>query len=646
MSRRIAMISDHASPLAVLGGVDAGGQNVYVSHVARRLAAAGDRVDVFTRRDDPDLPEIVPLAPGVRVIHVPAGPPEPIPKEDLLPSMDAFTAWMRRRLRGSRGYDVVHANFFLSGLVAAELKTALGTPFVITFHALGRVRRQFQGDADRFPEERFAIEDRIVAEADRIVAECPQDEEDLIRLYNADPARISIVPCGFDPAELAPMSRPLARLELGLDPTERILLQLGRMVPRKGVDTAIRAVARLEAEHGIRARLLIVGGPDRVPDLAAAPELGRLAAIAREEGVEDRVTFVGRRDREELGLYYNAADIFVSTPWYEPFGITPLEAMACGTPVIGSAVGGIKFSVRDGETGYLVPPNDPSAVAERVAHLYSHPKLLSVLGRQAVRRVRDLFTWERVANGLAAVFEEVLLDDRLARTDAGEGLATIDRRFDDAIEVLAQARRRLRASVLEAADEVCRAVAHDGTVLVAGIGASQLDAQRMVAALLGPGRSGGGASPGRLERPGLRALALGGAAPAATPSTTADGLARDVAALGRSGDLLVLFAPSGRSPELVAAVGAARARGVRSLAVLGVDGGDLEHAADRVVLVPSADPQGIQEAHAVIVHLLVELTETRLSAAGWFAPREAAPSARAAPQTTDEALAVGVEANR
>jgi glycosyltransferase involved in cell wall biosynthesis len=228
VTRRIAMISDHASPLATLGGVDAGGQNVYVAQVARHLAAVGARVDVFTRREDPDVAETVELAPNVNVIHVPAGPPEPIAKERLLPFMPAFTRWMVDRLGQRRDYDLAHANFFYSGLVAAELKAALNLPYVVTFHALGRIRRQFHGAADAFPDERFAIEDRIVADADRILAECPQDEEDLIRLYNADPSRITIVPCGFDPAEFEPMSRPLARLDLGLDPTERILLQLGR----------------------------------------------------------------------------------------------------------------------------------------------------------------------------------------------------------------------------------------------------------------------------------------------------------------------------------------------------------------------------------------------------------------------------------
>jgi D-inositol-3-phosphate glycosyltransferase len=409
MTRRIAMISEHASPLAVLGGVDAGGQNVYVAHVARQLAAAGDRVDVYTRRDGPEPADVVELAPGVRVIHVPAGPPNAVPKEELLPYMAEFRDWMIRDwVRNGRRYDLVHAHFFLSGLVAADLKERLDVPFAITFHALGRVRRQFQGANDTFPTERFAIEQRVAAEADRIIAECPQDREDLIRLYDADPARISIVPCGFDPDEFSPRNRVAARRELDLDPDEPIVLQLGRIVPRKGVDTVIRGVGSLRREHDLDARLLIVGGSAREPDLAGDPEMARLAAIARDEGIADRVTFVGRRDRSELATFYAAADVFVSTPWYEPFGITPVEAMACGTPVIGSDVGGIKFTVRDAETGYLVPSNDPAALADRIARIVGDPAIRLRLSTQAIRRANELFTWRHVTHQVGAIYDEII----------------------------------------------------------------------------------------------------------------------------------------------------------------------------------------------------------------------------------------------
>ncbi len=251
-----------------------------------------------------------------------------------------------------------------------------------------------------------------------MIAECPQDEADLIRLYRADPARIQMIPCGFDPAEFVPVDKRDARLALGLEPDERIILQLGRMVPRKGVDNVVRGLSRLRHDHGIAARLLIVGGESRDPDPALTPEIGRLWTIAAAEGVADAVTFVGSRGRSELLAYYAAADVFVTTPWYEPFGITPVEAMACGTPVIGSAVGGIKFTVRDGATGFLVPPNDPHALAERLAQLYRDPELLRQFGRRAVRRARSLFTWRHVARLVAKLYEDVTAARRPARRRA------------------------------------------------------------------------------------------------------------------------------------------------------------------------------------------------------------------------------------
>ena len=403
---RIAMISEHASPLAGLGGADGGGQNVYVAHVARRLARRGHYVEVLTRRDHPDLPTVQHWRDGVRIVHIPAGPPERRPKEQLLPLMKEFTQYALHRARRV-GYDIVHAHFFMSALVGAELKKALGIPLVVTFHALGRVRRLHQGGADAFPEERLAIEDRVVAEADRIIAECPQDREDLLQLYKAERERIRIIPCGFDPREFGPGDKTQARALLGLPPKEFIILQLGRMVPRKGVDNVIRGVARLRQAHGIRARLLIVGGESCNPDPALTPEIGRLCDIAESEGVADLITFTGSRERGELRSYYTAADVFVTTPWYEPFGITPVEAMACGTPVIGAAVGGIKATVRDGVTGYLVPPKDPDALAARLAYLAERPHILQEFGAQALRRARSLYTWQRIGKAIESLYLSV-----------------------------------------------------------------------------------------------------------------------------------------------------------------------------------------------------------------------------------------------
>lgn len=408
MSRRIALISEHASPLSALGGVDSGGQNVYVAQVSRHLARQGYRVDVFTRRDDPSLPTVVDMGQGLRVIHVDAGPACFVPKEELLSTMDAFTAWMLDFILGQGGYELVHANFFMSGLVAMRLKQVLGTPFAVTFHALGLVRLMHQGGVDRFPRERPRIESQVMGAADALIAECPQDEDDQTNLYGADPRKIHIVPCGFDSAELWPIQRNAARRHLSIDPADRLVVQVGRMVPRKGVDTAIEGFARLVHQHNTPARMFVVGGESDIADPDATPEIGRLQQVAAQEQVADRVVFTGRRDRRWLRYFYSAADVFVSTPWYEPFGITPIEAMACGTPVIGSNVGGIKYTVQHGRTGFLVPPNDPDAVGLRLAQIYQRPSLLDAMRRRSIRRANQLFTWQRVAAELANVFERVL----------------------------------------------------------------------------------------------------------------------------------------------------------------------------------------------------------------------------------------------
>ncbi|RZJ10481.1 MAG: glycosyltransferase family 1 protein [Rubrivivax sp.] len=422
---RVAIISEHASPLASQGSVDAGGQNVYVIHVAQALARLGHHVDVLTRRDQRSLPTAVDMRPGVRVLHIDAGPPEFVPKENLLQHMKAFGTETLRLMRRSLPYDVVHGNFFMSGLVGLRLQRQLNIPLVQTFHALGAVRRLHQKEADRFPADRIDLECRIAREADCVIAECPQDAEDLVRHCGAQPHRIAQVPCGVDLQQFAPGDKLAARARLGLDPHEFIVLQLGRLVPRKGIDNVIRATGRL-GDAGRPWRLLVVGGESREPDETSTPEIGRLRRVAAVEGITGRVSFIGRRDRHELKDYYQAADVFVTTPWYEPFGITPLEAMACGTPVIGSAVGGIQHTVVDGLTGYLVPPNDPQALAQRLEDLRGVADLGRLMGRAGRVRVCREFTWESAADKLERVYNQVAQQRRI-RT-AGTGLRLLPQR--------------------------------------------------------------------------------------------------------------------------------------------------------------------------------------------------------------------------
>lgn len=410
---KVALISEHASPLALAGGVDSGGQNIYVANVALQLAKLGHAVDVFTRRESTTVPGLVGMAANVRVVQVPAGPAKVLPKEALLPHMGEFADWLRKFFvqehhRG-RPYGVMHANFFMSGWAAMLVRKATGTPLVTTFHALGKVRRLHQGADDGFPDERFGIEAALARESDRVVAECPQDLDDIVGLYKGDASRIAIVPCGFSEHEFFPVGRGAARAALGWRTDEFTVLQLGRLVPRKGIDNVIRGVAALRRRHGQRARLCIVGGNSDAPDERTTPEIGRLRRIAREEGIEESVQFVGRRGRGVLRQFYCASDVFVTTPWYEPFGITPVEAMACARPVIGSDVGGIRTTVVDGETGYLVPSRDPDALAGRLLELIVDPPRARAFGEAGRVRALQSYTWAKVARDLADVYRQAIV---------------------------------------------------------------------------------------------------------------------------------------------------------------------------------------------------------------------------------------------
>lgn len=417
MKKRIAFISEHASPLATLGGVDSGGQNVYVAEVSSHLASMGFEVDVYTRRDQPNLSTIVNWKPGLRVIHTDAGPPEFVEKEKLLGHMNEFANWMIRFISDQKlAYNVVHANFFMSAYVAMVLKEELGLPYCVTFHALGLVRRAHQKEMDKFPAERFRIEGAAIRNADAVIAECPQDRADLIHYYNADYRRIHIVPCGCNLAEFHPVNKLAARREIGFDTDELILLQLGRMVPRKGVENVIRAAALLKGK--LRSlRVLIVGGESDEPDEEITPEIGRLKAIAGKLDILPEISFVGRKQREELKYYYSASDIFITTPWYEPFGITPLEAMSCGIPVIGAKVGGIKYTVKEGHTGMLVPPKNPEALHNAVLSMIAKPSMMRGMRKNAIARVKGLFTWDKVSRDLTEVYrichENVMIEEKV-----------------------------------------------------------------------------------------------------------------------------------------------------------------------------------------------------------------------------------------
>ena len=610
---RIAMISEHASPLATLGGADGGGQNVYVAELARQLARLGHMVDVFTRREDAVSPEVVSFAAGVRVVHVKAGPAKVIPKEKLLPLMDGFAEEIRAFLEREGGCDLIHAHFFMSGLVGIDIGRAFNVPVVVTFHALGKVRRLHQKQADGFPDARFDIEERIVAEADRIIAECPEDERDLLTLYGADPLRLRMVPCGYNPDEFSPLPKDEARRALGLPIVGKLALQLGRMVPRKGVDTAIEGLAHARRD-GVDLSLAVVGGSGDPAD----PELERLRGLAEVEGVADHVRFTGPRPRHELKLWYSAADLFVTAPWYEPFGITPLEAMACACPVIASDVGGLRYTVADGETGLRVPAKAPRALGDAMTALLEDPRRAAAMGWAGHERVRARFTWRQVALQMEEGYRETLAkraDDVTTLEPAG-AQAVVDRGFAALGATLTRARALLGQPIRDAAEAIASTLLGGGKVLVCGNGGSAADAQHFAAEFVG-----------RFKDDARRALPVIALA-ADTAFVTAwandagfhDVFARGVRAYGQPGDLLVAISTSGKSRNVVAAMREARERGLTTVAMLGGALSAAVSLADVAIRVPSADTARIQEIHTLTLHLICELVEARVIAAD-AAPR-------------------------
>ena len=392
------MVSDHASPLATIGGEDAGGQNVHVAALATALAHLGAEVVVHTRRDDPDLPRYAPLAPGVTVHHLDAGPPRPVPKDELLPYMDEFAAQLRRAWRRSRP-DVAHAHFWMSGLASLDAAEPLGVPVVQTFHALGVVKQRHQGVRDTSPPERQDVERRLLRGVDRVVATASDEVFELVRL-GAEVDRVKIVPCGVDLDLFDPDGPVEPRPEPGGG--RHRLVVVSRLVERKGVGNVVTALASVPD-----AELVVAGGPD-AGDLAADPQATRLQALARAAGVADRVELRGRVGRAELPALLRSADVVVCVPWYEPFGIVPLEAMACGVPVVASAVGGLVDTVVDGVTGVHVPARHPDRLAEVLQGLLADAGLRRRLGAAGARRARARFGWPRVARASYDVYRELL----------------------------------------------------------------------------------------------------------------------------------------------------------------------------------------------------------------------------------------------
>jgi D-inositol-3-phosphate glycosyltransferase len=426
---RIAMISFHTSPLATLGGKDTGGMNVYVREIARELGRRGHQVDIFTRSVGAHSLRIDPrLGPNTRVIHVPAGPEAPVKKDELYLYVQAFTEWMcqfaneerqignvestpRSTLPTSHFYTVVHANYWLSGLVAEALRTCWGTRYVMTYHTLAELKNQIaQSPAEMESELRLKMECHISGDADRITANTTVEKHQLVRFYGAGSSRIRIVPPGVDLSVFHPIEQIYAKAAIGIPAQHKMILFAGRIERLKGVDTLFRAVALLKRTRPdwdwANICVSVIGGDPSEEGLQQNAEMARLHELRDELGLDDLIAFLGARDQDALHFYYSAAQLLVMPSHYESFGMVALEAMACGTPVIASDVGGLSTLVQHNKTGLRVKVNDPEELARAIERLMDDEVRRRRMAHAAACYAED-YSWPKVVDKLVAVYAEI-----------------------------------------------------------------------------------------------------------------------------------------------------------------------------------------------------------------------------------------------
>jgi len=407
---RVAMISVHTCPLARLGSRETGGMNVYIRELSRHLGARDVKVDVFTRRQDTGTPEVVEFADNARVIHLEAGPPRPMDKYSVLEQLPHFS-WSLGRFREREGleYQLVHSHYWLSSRVAGLFAETWKVPLVTMFHTLGRLKNRVMTNGhERERLARIQIEREAMLGSNLVVAASPTDMEQMVRYYGAPPSRIQVVPGGVDTAIFRPTDRSMARHLLGMGP-EKQLLFVGRIQQLKGIDLLLKAFGYLLEGWGSepKPRLTVVGG--RNPVDASDPEameMERLRGLVRELGLTGSVVFQGAVPQQRLPLYYSAADVVVVPSLYESFGLVALEAMACGAPVVASRVGGLQWTVKDGETGFLVRRRNPGLFAIAVGRILRDGDLHARLSRRAVE-VAGGYSWDMVADRILDIYRKL-----------------------------------------------------------------------------------------------------------------------------------------------------------------------------------------------------------------------------------------------
>ena len=406
----LAMLSLHGCPVARLGEKDTGGMNVYVLQLAREFARRGHEVDVFTKHHDPNDPKVVELEDGARVVHLEAGPYD-ADKYDLFNYIPTFLEQLHAFQRAEETrYDLIHSHYWLSGRAGMALSRQWNVPHTTTFHTLANTKLRARA-GEKEPQLRQDVEAEVMSDSDGIVVSTDEEKQDILRFYGATSGKVEVIPAGVNLDTFTPLNKERARQKLSISEAS-VLLYVGRIEPLKGIDIMLRATQLLEC--GGNLRVLVVGGSP-----GSDSELERLKALAGELGIGDTVTFTGSIPQSQLPTYYSAADVFVLPSHTESFGLAALEAMACGTPVVVSRVGGLKTFVDSGETGYLVPRRCPESFAQRIDGLLANIQLRDTMGRAA--RVKALgMGWARVVDRMQDYYQSLISDFSPSRAPAGD----------------------------------------------------------------------------------------------------------------------------------------------------------------------------------------------------------------------------------
>lgn len=395
---KIALISVHGDPAIDIGKEEAGGQNVYVRQVGEALARQGWQVDMFTRRSDTSQEKIVEHSPNCRTIRLTAGPQRFVARQKIFNYLPEFVkAFFDYQHQQKTIYPLIHTNYWLSGWVGMEIKKLQTVQHLHTYHSLGAVKYRSVNTIPLIAKTRLRVEKECLETADTIIATSPQEEEHMRSLVSKK-GNITVIPCGTNIDCFGSVDRAEGRAKIGVSPETKLVIYAGRFDERKGIETLVRAIAKNEVKRHENLKLMIVGGS--TPGETDGIEKNRIASIVKELNIEDITEFVGRVQHEDLAYYYAAADVCVVPSHYEPFGLVAIEAMASRTPVIASNVGGLKFSVADGKTGLLVPPQDEIAFAKAIDSILSDEQWHQELATNARNRVEAKFSWDGVANQL------------------------------------------------------------------------------------------------------------------------------------------------------------------------------------------------------------------------------------------------------